>query len=647
MASPTDRLIIGTAGHIDHGKSTLVNALTGVDPDRLKEEKARGITIVLGFAPLDLPSGRRCGVVDVPGHERLVRTMIAGASGIDLVLLVVAADEGAMPQTREHLAICQLLGVRHGVVALTKSELADPEWLELVRSDLTDELAGTFLEGAPVVPCSARTAHGLDELLAALDRVAERAGRRDPDGLLRMPVDRAFTMRGFGNVLTGTLVSGRIRTGEPVQLLPSGVQGRVRGLQVHGEPVDDSVAGVRTAVNIQGPDADEVSRGEWVVHPGSLSPSRRIDGRLTLLSAFPRPLKKRSRLLVHAGTTQSLATIRLLEGDRLTPGSDGLVHVQLESPLVVLPGDRLILRGTERLAGHGHTIGGVVVIRPQARRPRKLERTVEELEALEGAQTDEDRIELVVEQQGLTGTTQKELLPLAGLGPQAASRALKALTRSDRLKAFGQGGYIHVRQLGELERRGLEQVEAFHEANPMEPGMPREELRSKLPGTSPTLFGLALDRLTRSDELIVEQDLVRRRGFKPKGIGGARLEQLKDDLMGRLEEGGLTPPRDKELAEAVSTDLRQVVAALKLLASEGRAVKVTEGLHFAASHLKDLERAIVEHLEREETLSAQQFKALTGASRKFSIPLGEYFDRQKLTMRVGDVRVLRRRSGEK
>jgi len=647
VSGPTDRLIIGTAGHIDHGKSSLVKALTGIDPDRLKEEKDRGITIVLGFAPLDLPSGRRCGVVDVPGHERLVRTMIAGASGIDLVLLVVAADEGTMPQTREHLAICELLGVRHGVVVVNKVDLVDEEWLDLVRADLADELAGTFLAEAPIVSCSARTGAGLDELVAAIDRIAGHATRRDPDGLLRMPVDRVFTMKGFGTVLTGTLVGGRVRVGDPVELLPSGVQGRVRGIQVHAVSVEDSLAGQRTAINIQGAETAEVDRGQWLVHHGSFTPARRLEGRLRLLPAFPHPLRKRARVLVNAGTTQTPATVRLLEGESLSPGESCLVHIELESSIVVLPGDRLIVRGTERLEGHGHTIGGIEVVRPHARRPRRLAETVGELTALERAGSDEERISLVVAQQGLTGISHKELLPHVGVGPQAASRAIKALVRKGELRSFGQQDLIHANRLEALEEKARAQVAMFHERQPMEPGMGREELRSKLSGVSPALFALLLDRLERAKSVIIERDLVRNPAFRPRAAtGGGQIEQLKASIAQRIERAGLTPPTDKELAAELGLDPRELQAALKLLVTDGTAVKVAEGLHFASSHLETLEATLLAHFTREDTLTAQQFKALTGASRKFTIPLGEHFDRRKLTMRIGDARVLRHKPGE-
>lgn len=640
MPNPTDRLIIGTAGHIDHGKSTLVRTLTGVDPDRLKEEKERGITIVLGFAPLDLPSGRRFGVVDVPGHERLVRTMIAGASGIDLVLLVVAADEGTMPQTREHLAICQLLGVEQGVIALTKKDLVDKEWLELVHSDLTDEVKGTFLEGAPIVPCSSTSGDGLEELLAALEKTAAHAAKRDPDGLLRMPVDRVFSMKGFGTVATGTLIAGRLRVGESVSFLPSGLEARVRGLQVHGEAVEASIAGTRTAVNVQGSEAGEVHRGEWLVHPGAVEPSFRLDVQLSLLPIFPRKLKARSKALVHAGTTHVEAVVRLLQGDVLEPGGSAYAHLELSGPVVVLPGDRLIIRGTERLAGHGHTIGGATVVRPQARRPRKRARTLEEVKALAEAESDAKRLSLVIEQHGLTGIDQKPLVLRSGVGPQAASRLLKELVSSKEIVKFGQQGVIHANRLVELVSVAADKIKAFHADNPLEAGMPREELRSKLPSVVPALFGLVLDRLGRSGSVVVGKEIVHEAIFKP----AVSLDAVQEKIAAALSAGGLTPPRDKELSETLEVELKVLKAALKLLVGNGEVIKVAEGLHFATKHVEELQRTVVRHLETQERLTAQEFKVLTGASRKFTIPLGEHFDRQKLTMRVGDARVLRRKS---
>jgi selenocysteine-specific elongation factor len=637
-------LIIGTAGHIDHGKSSLVQALTGIDPDRLKEEKERGITIALGFAPLDLPSGRRCGVVDVPGHERLVRTMIAGATGIDLVLLVVAADEGSMPQTREHLAICKLLGVQHGLVALTKVDLVDEEWLELVHQDLRDELKDSFLADAPVIPCSSTTGLGLDQLRDALDEAIEETRRRPPDGLLRMPVDRVFTMKGFGTVTTGTLLGGRLQVGDAVELLPQGAQLRVRGLQVHGAEVEQSVAGTRTAVNLQGPAADQVQRGQWLVRPGTLQPSKRLDVEAQLLPVFPRPLPQRAKVLLHAGTTQVQATVRWLEQDQVEPGGQAIAHLELSAPVVALPGDRLILRGTERMSHHGHTIGGATVVRPLARRPRQRARTAAEVRALMEAKNLDQRIALVVAQAGQAGLAVQELLPRLDAEAPRAQPRLKELQRRGEVVGFGQKSYLHRDALEGLLSQAGQRIAEFHRDHPLVAGMPREELRSKLPGVQVPLFSLLLERLRHSGAVHVDSDIVRDATFRPSGGDGEDLAELKASILERLTNAGLTPPRDKELVAALERDRAPVMAALKLMVGEGTVVKIVEGLYFAAAHIKELETKVRHHLEREGELTAQQFKSLTGASRKFTIPLGEYFDRQKLTLRVGDSRVLRRRA---
>ena len=644
MPRPSDRLIIGTAGHIDHGKSTLVKALTGIDPDRLKEEKERGITIVLGFAPLQLPSGRRFGVVDVPGHERLVRTMIAGATGIDIVLLVVAADEGVMPQTREHVAICELLGVERGLVALTKSDLVDEDWMELVRGDLHGELEGTFLERAEVVACSSTTGAGLPELAAAIDRAAAGARGRDTDGLLRLPIDRVFTMKGFGTVVTGTLLGGRVQVGQAVELSPSGVGAKVRGIEVHGEQVGESVAGLRTAVNLQGAETASIRRGEWLLEPGAFVPSRRLEGRLGLLG---RPLRDRARVLVHTGTTHVEATVRLLEAAALEPGASGLAHVELDAPLVVMPGDRLVVRGTERLANHGHTIGGLTVLRPHPTRPRVRGRAAKEARAIETASAPADLAALVVAQAGALGVGTRRLAPLTGLGPAAVRAAVKELTRNGTLVAFGQEGLVHAQSLASLVVRAEGLVRDYHDKSPLEPGMPREELRSKLAGVSPALFGLLLERMGRSGQLAVEAERVRLAAFKPRASerAGGDVDGLKARIMEQLRTARLTPPRDKELAASLGVEISELRGGLKLLVGDGVAVKVAEELYFAKEHLDRLEQLIIDHLDRHGSLDAQGLKDLTGASRKFTIPLGEHFDRQKVTMRVGEVRVRRGRKG--
>ncbi|HEX8951082.1 MAG TPA: selenocysteine-specific translation elongation factor [Polyangia bacterium] len=365
--------VIGTAGHIDHGKTTLVRALTGIDTDRLKEEKERGITIELGFAHLTLPTGETVGVVDVPGHERFVRTMVAGAVGIDLVVLVVAADEGVMPQTREHLDICGLLGITRGVVALTKADLVDAELRELAVADIGETLRGTFLEGAPIIAVSAKSGEGLDALKSAIAAGLREVPGKDPEALARLPIDRVFSMKGFGTVVTGTLWAGRIKPGDDLVALPplpGGAPGKVRGVQVHGVTVGEARAGNRTAINLTTP-KEQLARGQVLVRPGELEAGRLVDVRLRYLATSKRALKRRARLLVHAGTAQSLATLSLLDGNELEPGQSGLAQLALDEPMVLLPGDRFILRGFALQRHHGTTVGGGVVLRTLGARLRR------------------------------------------------------------------------------------------------------------------------------------------------------------------------------------------------------------------------------------------------------------------------------------
>jgi len=424
MKAPSS-VILGTAGHIDHGKTALVKALTGVDTDRLKEERRRGITIELGFAHMRL-GDILLGIVDVPGHERFIKSMVAGAGGIDLVVLVVAADEGVMPQTREHLDICQLLDVQQGLVALTKSDLVEPDWLELVTDDLRDVLQGTFLESAPVVPCSAVSGAGLEQIKHTVREICNTVRLRDPNGLLRLPLDRVFTMKGFGTVVTGTLLSGAVSLGQEVAVLPTGVSGKVRGLQVHGEAVERAVAGQRTAVNLGGVDRRAVARGEVLVSPDTLSASPMLDASLRLLPGAV-ALKKRSKVLFHLGTRQQEATCVLLDAPRLEPGSSALVQLHFDRPVVALPGDCFILRGFRKQENYGTTVGGGRVVRVLSRKvkPRHA-RTIRLLKQMAAA-TSVERVALEVLGAGHLGLARVALQKRLPMVPREVDKALARL----------------------------------------------------------------------------------------------------------------------------------------------------------------------------------------------------------------------------
>jgi len=643
------RLVLGTAGHIDHGKTALVRALTGIDTDRLAEEKRRGITIELGFAHLALPGGDVAGVVDVPGHERFVRSMAAGAGGIDLVVLVIAADEGVMPQTREHLDICRLLGVPRGLTAVTKSDLLPElgaEWLPLLEGEIRAATRGTFLEDAPIVPCSARTGEGLEALKAAIAERARGLPERPADGPLFLPIDRAFTLRGFGTVVTGTLLSGALAAEEHVALLPAppgGPELRVRSLQVHGQATARALAGQRTAVNLPGVEAAAISRGQVLCRPGELPASRLLDVELQLLAAAPRGLRHRARLLLHVGTAQVEAAVSLLDRPELPPGGTALAQLRLDEPVAALPGQRFILRGFAAIEGRGRTVAGGRVLAIAARRRRRgRPEELVQLQALAGSDADA-RLAALLAQAGPAGLSEAQLLGRAALSPRAVQAGLERLGARgaavlfDRERRTFASGEV-VKALSEKLRAA---VAAFHKAKPLAAGMGKAELRGRLPPVADArLFQRILGQLVEKGILLLEGELVRLPEHRAAGGGGAGAE-LKGRLAGALARAGLTPPALAELPAALSASAGDVQAVVKLLAAEGAIVRVSPELYFDAGAVAGLQTRLTAWLREKREMSTQEFKELVGATRKHVIPLAEYFDRQKVTLRVGEKRVLR------
>ncbi len=639
-------MILGTAGHIDHGKTSLVRALTGVDTDRLEEEKRRGITIELGFAHLTLDDGTVAGLVDVPGHERFVRAMAAGAGGVDLAILVVAADEGVMPQTREHLDICRLLGVSRGVVALTKSDLLGdlgPDWLELVKADVAALCHDTFLEGAPIIAVSARTGEGIAELKAALTLQVKALPQRPSEGPLFLPVDRAFSLKGFGTVVTGTLLSGQLAAEEAVSLLP-GLDGplRVRGVQAYGKTVPLLTAGMRAAVNLAGVEADAVSRGMVLTRHAELRPTRMLDVELTLLPAAEAPLPRRRKLLLHLGTSQVECTVALLEGDALRPGETMLAQLRLAEDVAALAGQRFILRGSRSLPGRGATLAGGRVLAQSASRRRRTQ--VDLLRPLLEGELGE-RLAFLLRQAGYAGLTFKELCARAAVGPKPAEKAMALLsTRGqavlvDREKRL----YLSGEVLSALQRRALALLEAFHARERMREGMGKEELRQRLsPGLEPRAFARVVSALLEAGkiEAVAGEDLLRLPGRSPSL--DAAMAQARAHIVTALAGAGLAPPRVDELAQGAKVPPAKVLELLRVLAGEGLAVKVTEDLYFHPHALEGLKERLVAHLKEHGEITTQAFKDLAGQSRKFVIPLSEYFDRERVTLRLGDKRVLRR-----
>jgi selenocysteine-specific elongation factor len=623
-------IVIGTAGHIDHGKTALVRALTGIDTDRLKEEKQRGISIDLGFAHLQISENVRLGLVDVPGHERFIKNMLAGVSGIDLVLFVIASDESIKPQTREHFDICMLLGIRKGMVVLTKADLAGGDLLELARLEAGEFVRGSFLEDAPMVAVSAATGAGLDELRAELAKLAATVPEKDSSQYFRLPIDRAFGMRGFGAVATGTLVSGSVRVDQEIELHPARKRVRVRGIQVHGAAVEEATAGQRTALNIAGVDTSELARGMTLAEAGRFHTTRHIDCSFQLLPSA-KPLKHRAPVHFHAGTAEVEAEIRRLNGtDPIAPGAREYVRLVLSEPLLILPGDRFIVRMFSPVV----TIGGgtVLDISPPRRAPRRVQASApfDRLRVLESAPLSE-RIALLA-RESRYGIGMPELVARTGLietdlGKAASAAPLTVLTSPQ----FWLLDPEWVRATLEALH---EHLKHFHRQNPLLAGASKEELRSKfLPGAPPWLMDALL---ARSKTLAADAETVRLSSHK------VALKQDEQDATAKIENafraGGLATPPVHEVLAKSGVDPARARTLLQLMLRDKRLVRVSDELVFHASAMQSLRALLAQ--KKGLQFAVPEFKDWTGISRKYAIPLLEYLDRARVTRREGDSRVV-------
>jgi selenocysteine-specific elongation factor len=641
MTTPAQTLlpiILGTAGHIDHGKTSLIKALTGVDTDRLKEEKARGITIELGFASFTLPSGQRIGIVDVPGHERFVRHMLAGATGMDLVALIIAADEGVMPQTREHLEICQLLKVKRGLVVLTKIDMVDEDWLELVEEDVRQYLAGTFLDGAPLIRFSALTGQGKTELVEALGKLCSDIHSKPVTGIFRLPVDRVFTIKGFGTVVTGTAISGRIRVGEPVEVFPPQFKARVRNIQVHDENVEEALAGSRTAINLQGIDKLELERGMVVATPEALLASLRLDARLEILASAARPLKNRREIRLHTGTSEELAIVILLDQEELAQGQSGLVQFRLAAPLAVKPFDRFVIRNVSPAL----TIGGGHFLHINPPKHRRLQENVNKgLEFLETC-TEAERIAFYLRESAAAGLSRRELVQLLSSNDAELDPVLKQLINSGQIIPYDleNNRYALGAAVKDLQNQAGQFLQRFHQSQPLKLGLSKEELRRRLPEELEVrLFNYLLQDMEQQKRIVADKELVRLASHKV--VLGEEQEELAKKLESLYQKGGLTPPTLKEAGATLRAEGNRLQEIIKLLTSQGRLVKVKEDLLFHRSVIDMLKEKLVAYLKQNQEITVPQFKDLTQTSRKFAIPLMEYFDASRVTVRVGENRRLR------
>jgi selenocysteine-specific elongation factor len=635
MSVQSKSIIVGTAGHIDHGKSALVEGLTGTHPDRLAEEKRRGITIDLGFAFLE-ENGVRFGLVDVPGHERFVSNMLAGAAGIDLVLLVIAADESIKPQTREHFDICRLLGVTRGVVALTKSDLVDADMLGLVRLEVEEYLRGSFLERAPIVPVSAKTGAGLAELKKALHDVAMEIPGKDTARYFRLPIDRAFAMKGFGTVVTGTLISGSIGAEDEVELFPGGTRLRVRGVQSGGKSIERAFAGQRTAVNLSGIDYADVKRGMSLATPERFRVTRRVDARLTLLPSA-RKLKHRARVHFHAGTAQTIAEVLFYGESSLAPGQTALAHLRLQDTVLLQFGDRFIVRQFSPVI----TIGGGAVLDPLARRPtlRDAGRAAF-LETLEGGKREE--ILAAMTERALLGLALEEIVARTGWFAQEIRETALKLVASGKIKIVSGEPLILLgrKAFDEVRRKISERVERFQKENPLSPGITREDLRANLGRrVKAETFRAALDELAGEKKLDVQGELVKRAGsqieLQPEEA------RAKEEIEKAFSGAGLTVPSFKEVLAKLSVEAKRAEKLLQILLREKSLVRVSPELIFHANALAQLKQQLLTYKKAKgERISVPIFKDLTGITRKYAIPLLEYLDRERVTRRAGDERVI-------
>jgi selenocysteine-specific elongation factor len=631
------QVVMGTAGHIDHGKTQLVKTLTGIDTDRLKEEKERGITIDLGFAHLMYEDGTEVGVIDVPGHERFVRNMLAGVGGIDLVMLVIAADEGVMPQTREHLAICQLLRVKEGLVALTKADLVDEDWLELVSEDTREFLKGTFLEGKPIVPVSAKTGQGIDELKRVLQALVARVPPKQLEGKFRLPVDRVFTIRGFGTVVTGTLFSGTIRVEDRIEIYPKGIEAKIRGLQVHNAGVPEAVAGQRTAINLQGIDKVELERGDVLGHPGEFAPTFMLDAVLQHLSDAPRPLRHRARVRLHVGTSEIMGRVILLDRDELAPGEEAYVQLRLEEPAIVLPRDRFVIRSYSPV----QTIGGGILLDAQASKHRRGEAGLAAHFRLLAEGSPEEIFSHHLRQATHQGLRLSEFLPRTELSESRLRQVATTLQRAGRLRAVNadMGWYLHAEALDSLTRELRRYLETFHGQNPLKPNIASEELRAKVRGLGERVCLMALEELRQQGVVVVERDRVRLATHQ------VALDDTRERILNELETeflaAGYQPPRVEDLFAKLNIGKGHDKALLQVLLDQGRAVRLKENVVFHRANLAKAETLLVQYLRDHREITPIEFKDLLGISRKYAIPMLEYFDSQKITIRVGDKRILR------
>lgn len=617
-------VILGTAGHIDHGKSALVKTLTGIDPDRLKEEKERGITIDLGFADLVYPDGLTVGIVDVPGHERLVRNMLAGAGGIDIVILVIAADEGIMPQSREHLSICNLLKIKSGLVVITKADLVEDDWIKLVSEEAKDFVKGTFLEGVEIIPVSSKTGKNIELLKEKIRDVALTVKPKLTKGLFRLPIDRVFTLKGFGTVVTGTAISGSISVDDTVEILPANINSKVRGLHSHGKSIKTAYAGQRVAINVSGVEKESLKRGDVVVVPGRFSPAKAVDAKIELLKDSP-ILKNRSLVHFHSGTSETIARVILYNLEEIKPGEGCYCQLRLHEPVIVVSGDRYIIRRFSPV----ETIGGGEILDAHPGRRKRAE-GIEDLKILELG-TLEEKIAMKIKKAGINGMPVTTLDGWINADVPAIQDAINTLRQRGTVVQH-ENILIHSIAVNSI-RAGIDKIlNAFHKQNSLKTGMPKEEVRAQLKIDQKIFNALTV----AMEEVVMDKDLMRLSSFK---VSLSEVDKgIETKILNMLEQSGFQPPLKEEIAKALNLQQKQLDDILKLIAKQGSIVRVNETMYITKAVYEKIIDALKNFFSKKKEMTIAEFRDILNTSRKYALPILEYLDTQRITMRVGDVR---------
>lgn len=628
------KIVIGTAGHIDHGKTTLIKAITGIDCDRLKEEKDRGITTELGFAHYKFGNDLLLGIVDVPGHEKFVRHMVAGAWGIDMVLLVVAGDEGVMPQTREHIDICELLGLSKGIVAITKKDLVDEDMVELVSEDVKDLLKGRLLEGAIIIPVSSTTGENLELLKDTIRDIAGQIQERSKGGIFRLPVDRVFTIKGLGTIVTGTCISGSIKVGEEIEIYPLNKRAKIRNIQTYHEDTVEAIAGERVALNLQNVDKQDMERGTIIGRPNTLIVSNRIDVTFKYLKLPYKPIKTDSILRFHIATTQEEGRLVLLHKDAIEPGEELFAQFVFSKPVVALPDDRFIIRGSYTV----QTIGGGKILDIMPKKHKRKSSNLDSAYRLLKEGTYNDKVEyhtLKGEHRGID----KTILPVfIGRDASCTAGVIESLIQLGKIKSIGKT-IIHMDYFNNYKKTLKQLLQDFYEKNPLKIGISKEELRMRLPAVEPQVFQAALDECISEGMVEIEKDKVR--VISAGKTTDKDTEILENNILKKLYRDGLTPPTPKELSMEFSKSENQIKDVIEKLTYNGKVTKVKGDLYFHRDIMETIKEKVIKHLIEKKEMTPTDFRSIFDISRKYMIPILEYLDEIKLTIRVGDKRVLR------